>query len=200
MNLPDEATIVYHRINMSPRQKTTFTYEHTVLGFLIETPLHAYALHQTVVDSPLGNIWHIKQSAFYAIIARMQEVGFICAIESEDDGRGKRMLVCTPAGQAIYARWCSSPVAHPRDMRIEFLAKVYFCSLHGPEAIAALYDQQTQRCQHWLDEITIDPVGDQYRTAVLQYRRGQIQATISWMEACRLELRFPTLTPITEDL
>jgi DNA-binding PadR family transcriptional regulator len=185
---------------MSPRQKTSFTYEHTVLGFLLEAPMHAYALHQTVVDSPLGNIWHIKQSAFYAIVARMQEVGFLCAIESDDDGRGKRMLGCTPVGQAKFARWCSSPVAHPRDMRIEFLSKLYFCSRRSPAAIAALYDQQTDRCQRWLDDIVVEPHADQYRIAVMHYRRGQIQATIQWLEACRMDVHFPTYTPITEDL
>ncbi len=170
---------------MSPRQKTTFTYEHAILGFLIEAPMHAYALHLRLVESPIGNIWHIKQSAFYAIVVRMQEAGLLLAAESEDDGRGKRLLVCTPLGETIFGQWCSAYVAHPRDMRIEFMAKLYFCTIRGPSAVSALYQQQSVRCQQWLDQLVIDPAVDYYTNSVQRYRRGQIQATIAWMEAGR---------------
>jgi len=170
---------------MSPRQKTTFTYEHAVLGFVAATPLHAYALHQAIVDSPLGRIWHIKQSAFYAVVARLVDAGYLSTYDSEDDGRGKRLLVCSPLGSIVFERWSRAAVAHARDMRIEFLAKLYFCSLRGPEAVTELYVNQSQRCSDWLHQLTVDESTDPFTHAVQRYRYGQIQATITWMDACR---------------
>lgn len=170
---------------MSPRQKTTFTYEHAVLGFLVATPLHAYALHQVIVESPLGRIWHVKQSACYAIVARLAEAGFVEMFDSDDDVRGKRLLVCSDLGKTVFNRWCRVAVLHARDMRIEFLAKLYFCTQSGPEAVAELYANQTARCHEWLDAIPEIDTTDTFLTAVQRYRLGQIHATVAWMDACR---------------
>ncbi|MFM2308849.1 MAG: hypothetical protein RLY87_970 [Chloroflexota bacterium] len=170
---------------MSPRQKTTFTYEYAVLGFLVAAPLHAYALHQTIVESPLGRIWHIKQSAFYAIVARLADAGYVQSYDSDEDVRGKRLLVCSDLGKTVFDRWCREAVMHARDMRIEFLAKLYFCTRAGPDAVAELYAQQTLRCNEWLRQIPQDEATDTFLIAVQRYRYGQIHATIAWMEACR---------------
>jgi DNA-binding PadR family transcriptional regulator len=170
---------------MSPRQKTTFTYEYAVLGFLSAAPMHAYALHQTIVDSSLGKIWHIKQSAFYAIVARMADAGFLCGLDHDDDGRGKRMLACTPQGVAVFQSWCCAAVGHARDMRIEFLAKLYFCTLQGSDAVTLLYVNQVSRCHDWLLQCSNEASPDPFLTAVQRYRYGQIQAIIAWMEAYR---------------
>ena len=199
MTSPDVATIVYHRINMSPRQKTTFTYEYTVLGFLSAAPMHAYALHQTIVDSSLGKIWHIKQSAFYAIVARMVEAGFIGGFDSDDDGRGKRMLTCTPHGDVVFHAWCRASVGHARDMRIEFLAKLYFCTLQGPDAVATLYANQVLRCNEWLSQCSTVVSTDPFVHAVQRYRYGQIQATIAWMEEYQ-PTPYPFIHDVTEEV
>jgi DNA-binding PadR family transcriptional regulator len=108
---------------MSPRQKEPLTYEHALLGFLSQTPMHAYALHHTVMQSPLGMVWRVKQSALYAMLTRLAAEGYIDAGDEDLTARGKRLLTLTTIGQGAFMAWCVTPVAHPRDMRMEFLAQ-----------------------------------------------------------------------------
>jgi PadR family transcriptional regulator AphA len=183
--LSQKVTFVYHMSIMSPRQKDPLTYEHALLGFLIETPLHAYALHQQMIQTPLGQVWHIKQSALYAMISRLYDESYITVSADKDDARGKRYLTITTSGQQTFHAWCRTPVVHPRDIRIEFLAKLYFTMRCYPVDAMQLLEQQHQMCISWLHQIKA-PTGDtQYERMVYAYRRGQIEAAIHWVGECK---------------
>ena len=41
-------------------------------------------------------------------------------------------MTLTPDGLAAFDRWVASPVAHGRDFRLEFLAKLYFAMQSRP--------------------------------------------------------------------
>lgn len=170
---------------MSPRQKEPLTYEHALLGFLIETPLHAYALHQQMIQTPLGQVWHIKQSALYAMITRLHDEAYVTVSADKDDARGKRYLAITPLGQQTFSAWCRTPVAHPRDIRIEFLAKLYFTMRCYPTHATQLLVQQHDACTLWLSQLKA-PQGDtKYAQMVYAYRRGHIEAAIRWVAECQ---------------
>ena len=170
---------------MSPRQKEPLTYEHALLGFLLETPMHAYALHQRIIHSPLGQVWHIKQSALYAMITRLQELSYITVSADTDDARGKRYLSITDEGVAIFRIWCQSPVDHLRDIRIEFLAKLYFTLRCYPNLAPHLLNMQHRACLSWLAQLSTPKQTESYITMVYTYRRGQIEAALRWIEECR---------------
>jgi DNA-binding PadR family transcriptional regulator len=170
---------------MSPRQKEPLTYEHALLGFLIETPLHAYALHQQMIQTPLGQVWHIKQSALYAMITRLHDESYITVATDRDDARGKRYLTITPDGKAIFSAWCRTPVAHPRDIRIEFLAKLYFTMRCYPTQATNLLEAQHATCSTWLTQLKAPHGETQYAQMVYAYRRGQIEAAIRWVAECQ---------------
>lgn len=170
---------------MSPRQKEPLTYEHALLGFLLETPMHAYALHQRIIHSPLGQVWHIKQSALYAMITRLQELSFITVSADTDDARGKRYLSITDEGIAVFETWCQSPVDHLRDIRIEFLAKLYFTLRCYPKYATRLLELQHVACMSWLAQLSTPKQTESYITMVHTYRRGQIEAAIRWIDECR---------------
>ena len=163
---------------MSPRQKEPLTYEHALLGFVVSTPLHAYALHLALVRSPLGQVWHLKQSACYAMISRLVDEAYIDADGEAQTARGKRMLNITAPGHVAFATWITAPVAHPRDMRIEFLAKLYFASKQSIAHRTALITAQQAKITHWY----VDAHGvDQFTADVHAYRRGQIDAIALWL-------------------
>ncbi|MFM7679827.1 MAG: PadR family transcriptional regulator [Roseiflexaceae bacterium] len=164
---------------MSPRQKEPLTYEHALLGFVVSTPLHAYALHLALVRSPLGQVWHLKQSACYAMISRLVDEAYIDIRGEEPTVRGKRMLECTAAGYAAFATWIIAPVAHPRDMRIEFLAKLYFASQQSAAHRSTLICAQQAKIAYWYTDA---PVSDQFTADVHAYRRGQIDAIALWLD------------------
>lgn len=176
---------MYHMSIMSPRQKEPLTYEHALLGFLVETPQHAYAVHQQMINTPLGHVWHIKQSALYAMITRLHDDAYITVTADNTDSRGKRYLAITTAGHHVFASWCRTPVAHPRDIRIEFLAKLYFTLRCYPDSAASLLHQQHRLCHEWLNQLDDQPRHDQYQQMVHAYRRGQIDAAIRWTFECQ---------------
>jgi len=163
---------------MSPRQKTPLTYELALLGFVASSPLHAYALHLALMRSPLGNVWHLKQSACYAMISRLVDDALLDTRDDETTARGKRMLYITAAGQAAFLQWMVAPVHHPRDMRIEFLAKLYFATAQSPAHRATLIAAQQAKIPHWYGDA---PVADRFTHDVHAYRRGHIDAIALWL-------------------
>lgn len=166
---------------MSPRQKEPITYEHALLGFLVDSPMHAYALHVALVQSPLGTVWHLKQSACYAMIARLADEEMLDT-GSEDDARGKRILTITPHGYACFRQWCVTPVPHPRDMRIEFLAKLYFATSLSRAERRSLVMAQQQQIALWYPKNT---TSHWFHHDVFTYRSGQIDAIAVWLAQLR---------------
>lgn len=164
---------------MSPRQKEPLTYEHALLGFLAQSPMHAYALHHTVMQSPVGMVWRVKQSALYAMLTRLATEGLIDAGAEDITARGKRLLSLTPTGHTAFMAWCVTPVPHPRDMRMEFLAKLYFLEQFPAPMRQQLIQAQQQRAQHWQEPL--DPLMTPYAQLVRQFRNGQITAIQTWL-------------------
>lgn len=163
---------------MSPRQKEPLTYEHALLGFITDTAMHAYAVHLALQRSPLGQVWHIKQSACYAMISRLADESLLDA--SSDDGapRGKRVLTITALGHMRFSAWYCTPVAHPRDMRIEFLAKLYFATMHATATRIDLVRAQQHVLAAWYPSHSHRDV---FGNDVYRYRRGQIDAIAQWL-------------------
>lgn len=164
---------------MSPRQKEPLTYEHALLGFLSKTPMHAYALHQMVGQSPLGVVWRVKQSALYAMLSRLASERFIAVAEEDRNARGKRLLTLTATGATAFAQWCVTPVPHPRDMRMEFLAKLFFLVQSPADVRQQLIRAQQLQALQWYEppDTQISP----YAQTVRQFRNGQITAIQTWL-------------------
>jgi len=170
---------------MSPRQKEPLTYEHALLGFLYHKPLHAYALHRAISASAIGRVWHVKQSALYAMTMRLEAETYVVIAGEATSPRGKKLLHVTPLGYVAFDTWCLAPVAHPRDIRMEFLAKLYCVQTFHPEQRAHLFARQIAECDRWLkQQAQHDPADDHFLRAVEQFRVGQIHATVEWLQAC----------------
>lgn len=171
---------------MSPLSRKAPGIELALLGFLRQGPLHGYQLHQMVKDpAGLGKIWFIKQSHLYALLTRLEEDGFVSAeIVFADDARPpRRMVKLTEKGEAVYREWITTPVNALRMMRQEFMAKYYFAEQEGPNTVKSLIDAQIRTCREWLDAIHRETIDEQsFQCQVLQYRLGQIQAALDWLD------------------
>ena len=90
---------------MSPMVKTPLSMEHALLGFVRQRPLHAYEIHQTLAQAEaLGLVWHLKQGQTYALLARLEEAGYLAAtIEPQDLRPPRKVLHLTPAGGFLLA-------------------------------------------------------------------------------------------------
>ncbi len=170
--------------------KTPLMIEHALLGFLRLRPMHAYEIHQTLLRSEaLGLVWHLKQSLVYVMLERLEAAGYVSVVlETQGSRPPRKILHLTPSGQAAFARWLVAPVAHGRDFRLEFLAKLYFASQGHPDSATTLIAGQQQACREWLVELRMqaDALSDarDYDWLVLQFRIGQIEAILAWLDIC----------------
>jgi DNA-binding PadR family transcriptional regulator len=170
------------------------TIEFALLGFVRQQPMHPYELYQRLhSDSALGEVWRIKQAHLYALIRRLEDEGYlVSATMSQVNRPPRRVLSITERGHAAFAEWMRTPVIRGRDFRLEFLAKLYFAHQEGAATAQSLIAQQRWICQRMLDHLDEQAAAltsDQpYRRLVAQFRRGQIQAMLAWLETCDEEL------------
>lgn len=175
---------------MSPMVRRPLTIEHALLGFLKPGPLHGYQLHLQLSDPQgLGRVWRVKQARLYAWLERLEGDGLISrAVQAHEPQPRRHVYQLTRRGQSAFASWLSTPVQKPRQMRQEFQAKLFFARSEGPEAFRRLLEAQRQACQRWLESqatLAGHESGSQgFAWLVDQYRLGQIQAMLAWLDQC----------------
>jgi len=165
--------------------------EYALLGFLQQGALHGYQLHQQLNDpNTLGRVWRVKQARVYALLDTLEHAGSITSsIQQQDSYPARRVFELTALGRRSFEKWLSNPVQNPRDIRQEFLSKLYFARLNGKETAAHLVTTQRQACQKWLEEYLSfserEKSAQSYTWLLLQYRISQVQATLSWLDLCQ---------------
>jgi DNA-binding PadR family transcriptional regulator len=176
-----------------PTQKQPFTIELALLGLVRREPAHPYELHQRLCDSrALGLVWQLKQAHLYAVVARLEAAGYLTSIsEAQPNRPPRKILHLTEQGREAFQHWLREPVRHGRDFRLEFLAKLFFAHQEGPQRTAELIAGQRTACAQRLQELErrIDALPDDqpFERLVLQFRQGQLAATLEWLDLCAQE-------------
>lgn len=164
--------------------------ELALLGYLRHEPLHGYQIHQRLLEPDgLGQVWRLKQAQLYALLEKLEATGLIVgAIQVQEARPARRVYRLTSEGQETFATWLKTPVSTPRQMRQEFQAKLYFAQLEGKRACAQLIAAQQQACRNWIESHQVlaehHCASNTYTWLVDQYRVGQIQAMLNWLDAC----------------
>ena len=175
--------------------KSPLAMEHALLGFLCEAPMHAYEMHQQLHQAEtLGLVWRIKQSQLYALLARLEEVGYLTTVTSPQETRpARKMLHLSAAGRAAFEAWRESPVQHGRELRQEFLAKLYFAQRAGPASVRRLIAAQRMVCHTILATLQAraDGAGQPYARLVYEFRASQVRASFEWLDQCEALLATP---------
>jgi DNA-binding PadR family transcriptional regulator len=171
--------------------------EYALLGLLRERPMYGYEMHQRLLQvEQLGLVWHVKQANLYALLGKLEAAGLLVSVTEPQGTRPPRkVLQLTPQGAAAFAHWMATPVEHGRDFRLEFLAKLFFAVQDAPEIASALLARQRQACEQALAELRTQ--GQRLDTRrpfdqlVLQFRIGQLQAMLSWLDQSAHDLAAP---------
>lgn len=167
------------------------TIEHSLLGFVYEHPLHGYEIYrQLSAPTGLWQVWRLKQSQLYALLAKMEKAQYLTATLQAQDARPPRKIYAlSESGRAAFHNWLETPVTHARQMRIEFRAKLYFAHRQDPAIVLLLLEQQIDACQRWLEELQgqpeTKPDSDYFVYAVHQFRFNQIESFLTWLTTCR---------------
>jgi len=160
-----------------------------LLGLLHAGPRHGYDLFQEY-DRELGRVWHVGQSQLYAQLKHLEEAGLVSVrVEEQPSRPARKVYQLTPQGQAAFEEWVYQPTPYLRRIRVEFLARLYFfrrLSLNGLDALVA---QQKAVCRDQIDSFDhlMADSEDPFARLVLEFRRGQLEAVVRWLDRC-LEL------------
>ena len=172
--------------------KRAFPVEYAILGLLHDGPLHGYALRNRV-DETLAPFWTIATSQIYSALHSMQEKRLVSVeVQVQADRPPRNVYLITAQGTKAFDRWCTSPVHHLRDMRVEFLAKFYFLRRAGEDEVISLIDRQMEflvrlraRASQHTYLSTDDPT---LYSLASRFRNHQMSAAIDWLVECKEEL------------
>ena len=190
---------------MSPMVKLPLTTEYALLGFLRQEPMHGYEIHRRLSESEgLGLVWHVKQNQLYALLGKLEKKGYVTIeLEPQENRPARKIFHLTQAGREAFLDWVQSPVKQGRRLRLDFLAKLYFAQLEGADVTAKLIDQQQAACQIWLNkqhQQTEDIRANRpYDWLVREFRVGQLEAMLKWLDTCRHVLPTSLEAPSTGD-
>ncbi len=166
------------------------TVETALLGFLYRQPRHGYEIYQQLLaDDGLGLVWQLKQSQLYALLTKLEQQDYITAtLEPQEARPPRKVLQLTAAGREAFLSWLRSPVPQGRQMRLEFMAKLYFARQVEPAAVACLIDGQRDVCRAWQASLQAqaDALSSErpFEWLVYQFRLGQIEAMLNWLNVC----------------
>jgi PadR family transcriptional regulator AphA len=157
-----------------------------LLGLLMSEPRHGYDLYQELSDD-LGQVWQVGLSQAYAQLKQLEEAGLVTSQVEPQEGRPARKVYhLTPEGHDLFLEWVCRPVPYLRNIRVEFLARLYFyrrLRLHG---LDELVERQKAVCRAQIErfaQMTSD-TQDDFRQLVLEFRIGQLEAVVEWLDRC----------------
>jgi len=175
---------------MSPRTRIESSLYLALLGFFIDKPSYGYELYKHISkETSFFKIWYLKQSQFYGFLERLFNEGFLSQKMIEGNQYPDRKLFSiTEAGIEQLKNWIIIPVKHGRDMRQEFIAKLFIAQNFYKGKIDLLVENQKSVCHQWLEEQNnfLMYEKDQFQILLVNYRKKQIQAMLDWMTQLNL--------------
>jgi hypothetical protein len=105
----------------------------------------------------------------------------------------RRVFALSPAGHAELDRWLAEPVAHTREIRLEFLVKLYFALVLDPHLAVRLVAEQREMCARLIDSLAQqmgaahlaggeDSRERWFGNMVVDMRLAQTRAALAWLE------------------
>jgi PadR family transcriptional regulator, regulatory protein AphA len=168
--------------------------EHALLGLLAlaDGTAHGYELARRFRrGQPLGEVIHLEPGMLYKHLKKLASLGWLrMTVEEQQLRPPRQMCHLTPAGEAELRRWLAEPVARTREIRLEFLVKLYFAQQLDPALARRLADEQravmlqlADSLKAQLDELpAAEPVAEAtFRRLVLELRLKQTHAAADWL-------------------
>jgi PadR family transcriptional regulator AphA len=172
--------------------------EHAILGLLClsESGMgHGYDLaRQFSPEAPLGNVVRLEPGMVYHHLKKLERLGWVTAVPETGSGRPtRRLFALSSSGRDELRRWLAEPVARTREIRLDFLVKLYLALLLDPELAVRLVDEQRQLCSRLVESLSnrrrrtqgeVEPEVDaaSFGEMVLDMRLAQTRAALAWLD------------------
>lgn len=161
--------------------------EYALLGALRERPLHGYAVARAfTADSGLGLVLPLDMSTVYGLLRDLHEAGALEGWRETVGARPPRMVYrLTAPSEAAFLAWLEEPVGRLRDVRSEFLVKLYFAREISAVVLRALLAAQLAASRLYLGRLfglaAAAPTGS-FERLVWEAKVGAARAAVEWIE------------------
>jgi DNA-binding PadR family transcriptional regulator len=165
--------------------KTKPSTEYALLGSLMSGPRHGYEIMR-FFNSELGSTWHISTSQLYILLKKLKDQGLVhSSIEFQETRPSKRVFTLSEEGTETFLRWLHSPTEHARDIRIEFLTKLFFLEHLSLEGASELIDAQIGLLEKLRKSMAEEErfENDSFRALVLGFKKATVETWIEWLRS-----------------
>lgn len=158
--------------------------EYALLGVLMGGPRHGYEILQSL-ESGLGPAWSVSTSQLYVLLKRLEKEGWVSSTFQPQETRpSKRVFSLMPQGEARFLEWLNNPTDHVRDLRIEFLAKLFFFRELNLQGGRRLVDAQISVLNETRETLLTKRRSEQdaYKRLVYGFRISTLKAWLAWLK------------------
>lgn len=170
--------------------------EHALLGLLDRErgTGHGYDLARSFSEGqPLAEVIRLEPGMLYHHLKKLARTGWVTSsVEPQGTRPPRQVYQITEAGRAELRRWLAEPVSHTREIRLEFLVKLYFARHLDSRLAERLISEQRntlrERKQSLTQQLAALPPSDQtpaddvaFSRHVLELRVAQTRAALTWL-------------------
>jgi DNA-binding PadR family transcriptional regulator len=168
--------------------------ELTLLGLLVEKPMHGYELDEVISTRGMREWTEIGFSSIYYLLSRLRDRGLITEIGTSRPARGKARRVYGPTaeGRRACAQAAEAAVAELRPVFPPLLIGLANQPVIAPERLQAALDRRAAALTERITAIgaarDAQPEAPGFVRAIFDYALGQLAAERQWLNAYRTQL------------
>jgi DNA-binding PadR family transcriptional regulator len=168
--------------------------ECTLLGLIALAPasaegVHGYDLNRQVAEGALAEIIRLEPGMVYHYLKKLERLGLIATTVEQQTARPDRHLhVLTDEGRARFDAWLAEPVQATRELRLEFLLKLWFARRLDVARASTLVADQRAVVERLITSLRtqltrIDDASEDglFARKVIELRLAQNEAARAWL-------------------
>jgi DNA-binding PadR family transcriptional regulator len=160
-------------------------FECAILGALMKHPMHGYDIYK-FLSSALGGVWYVGMSNVYGILKKLESDGRVSStVEADGNRPARKVFAITEKGEGFFEDWISNPVNNIRDLRVEFITKLYFLKDLKFQGGEELVKRQKTVCERVLKSIDTSAIQkSEFSRLLYDFRSCQVRSILSWLDEC----------------
>jgi PadR family transcriptional regulator, regulatory protein AphA len=166
--------------------------DYAILGLLMLGPRHGYELLPYFSQGgELGLVCTLGTPRLYALLHTLEELGLVqCETSPPSSGPPRKVFSLTDTGTDAFLTWLGQPIRRLRQIRQDFLLKLYFSRRIQDRDTLGLIERQIAACRTVSDELQAAADAEppeSFARLVYQSRQATAEATVTWLEAERAQ-------------
>jgi PadR family transcriptional regulator AphA len=155
--------------------------------------MHGYQIARELAGGTgLGLVCPMRMSNVYFVLGNLQDTGLVEVEGREEDRYPPRVLLRTSAaGRRAFDAWLQEPVTRLRQVRLDFLVKLFFLGREDPALARKLVKGQKEFCRRYLaewQELAQAAGFASFDRLAIEAKIAVGGATLRWLEQCERSL------------